>query len=129
MAHRLPSLPYDYRDLEPFIDKRTMVVHHDKHHQAYVDNLNKTLEGYPDLQSKTTMELLSSLDSVPEEIRTAVRNNAGGHTNHSMFWPSMGFRTLASIVNTQFRALHLTFQLNILFSYSRLSRPYNSASS
>ena len=93
MAHHLPSLPYDYRDLEPFIDKRTMVVHHDKHHQAYVDNLNKTLESYPDLQSKTTMELLSNLDSVPEEIRTAVRNNGGGHANHSMFWPSMSFRS------------------------------------
>jgi Fe-Mn family superoxide dismutase len=89
MAHHLPNLPYDYRDLKPFIDKRTMVVHHDKHHQTYVDNLNKTLEGYPDLQSKTTLKLLSSLDSVPEEIRTAVRNNGGGHANHSMFWPCM----------------------------------------
>jgi Fe-Mn family superoxide dismutase len=92
MAHRLPNLPYGYRDLEPHIDKRTMVVHHDMHHQAYVDNLNKALEGYPDLQSKTTVELLRDLDSVPEEIRTAVRNNGGGHANHSMFWPSMGFR-------------------------------------
>ena len=69
-----------------------MKVHHDKHHQAYVDNLNKALEGYPDLQSKTTVELLRDLDSVPEEIRTAVRNNGGGHANHSMFWASMIFR-------------------------------------
>ena len=92
MAHRLPNLPYGYRDLEPHIDKRTMMVHHDKHHQAYVDNLNKALDGYPDLQSKSTMELLSNLDSVPEEIRVPVRNNGGGHANHSMFWPSMSFR-------------------------------------
>ncbi len=91
MTHRLPKLPYGYRDLEPHIDKRTMKVHHGKHHQAYVDNLNKTLEGYPELQSKTTMQLLRDLDSIPEEIRTSVRNNGGGHANHSMFWPSMTF--------------------------------------
>jgi Fe-Mn family superoxide dismutase len=66
-----------------------MVVHHDKHHQAYVDNLNKALEGYSDLKDKLTLELLSDLDSVPEEIRTAVRNNGGGHLNHTMFWNSM----------------------------------------
>jgi Fe-Mn family superoxide dismutase len=66
-----------------------MAVHHDKHHQAYVDNLNKALEGYPDLQDKLTLELLSGLDSIPEDIRTAVRNNGGGHANHSMFWNSL----------------------------------------
>lgn len=86
MTHKLPPLPYDYSTLEPHIDTRTMAVHHDKHHQAYVDNLNRALEGYPESQDKSTLELLTDLDSVPEEIRTAVRNNGGGHLNHTMFW-------------------------------------------
>ncbi len=89
MTHKLPPLPYDYSALEPYIDTRTMAVHHDKHHQAYVNNFNKALEGYPELQKKMTLQLLSDLDSVPEEIRTAVRNNGGGHANHSMFWNSL----------------------------------------
>lgn len=89
MAHKLPRLPYDYSALEPHIDTRTMAVHHDKHHQAYVNNLNKALEGYPELQNKLTLQLLSHLDGVPEEIRTAVRNNGGGHLNHKMFWKSL----------------------------------------
>ena len=89
MTHTLPKLPYDYSALEPHIDTKTMAIHHDKHHQGYVNNLNAALENYPDLQKKTVMELLVDLNSVPEEIRTAVRNNGGGHANHSMFWPSM----------------------------------------
>jgi Fe-Mn family superoxide dismutase len=89
MTHKLPKLPYDFSALEPHIDTRTMAVHHDKHHQAYVDNLNKVLEGYEDLQKMTVVELLRNLDEIPEEIRTAVRNNGGGHANHSMFWPSL----------------------------------------
>ncbi len=89
MAHNLPPLPYDYSALEPHIDTRTMAVHHDKHHQAYVNNLNKALENYPDLAKKMTLELLSDLNSVPKEIRVAVRNNGGGHANHSMFWTNM----------------------------------------
>ena len=89
MTHKLPPLPYENNALEPSIDTRTMAVHHDKHHQAYVTNFNKALEGYPELQKKTTLELLSDLDSVPEAIRTAVRNHGGGHANHSMFWKSM----------------------------------------
>lgn len=89
MAHKLPPLPYDYSALEPHIDTRTMAVHHDKHHQAYVSNLNKALEGYPELQDKLTVHLLADLESVPEEIRTAVRNNGGGHLNHTMFWNGM----------------------------------------
>jgi Fe-Mn family superoxide dismutase len=89
MTHKLPPLNYPNSALEPHIDTRTMAVHHDKHHQAYVDNLNKALEGYPDLQDKLTLELLSGLDSIPEDILTAVRNNGGGHANHSMFWNSM----------------------------------------
>jgi Fe-Mn family superoxide dismutase len=89
MTHKLPPLPYDYSALEPHIDTRTMAVHHDKHHQAYVNNLNKALEDYPELADKMTLELLSDLNSIPEEIRTAVRNHGGGHVNHSMFWSNM----------------------------------------
>ena len=89
MTHRLPDLPYEKSALEPNIDTRTMAIHHDKHHQAYVNNLNQALEGYPDLQDTSTVQLLSDLDSVPEEIRTAVRNNGGGHVCHSMFWQCM----------------------------------------
>ena len=89
MTHKLPPLKYPNNALEPHIDTRTMAIHHDKHHQAYVDNLNKALESYPDLQEKMTLELLHDLDSLPEEIRTAVRNHGGGHANHSMFWKSL----------------------------------------
>jgi len=90
MAHELPSLPYDYAALEPHIDKETMEIHHDKHHATYVKNLNAALEEYPELQSKSAEELIRDLDSVPEDIRTAVRNNGGGHVNHTMFWQIMG---------------------------------------
>jgi len=89
MTHTLPPLPYEHSALEPHIDTRTMAVHHDKHHQAYVNNLNKALENYPGLQNKAPLLLLSDLGSVPEDIRTAVRNHGGGHANHSMFWNSM----------------------------------------
>jgi Fe-Mn family superoxide dismutase len=89
--HKLPPLPYDYSALEPHIDTRTMAVHHDKHHQAYVNNLNKALEGYPELQKKSTLYLLSDLDGIPEEIRLAVRNHGGGHLNHTMFWNSLHY--------------------------------------
>jgi Fe-Mn family superoxide dismutase len=87
--HELPPLPYPYDALAPHIDEQTMRIHHDKHHQAYITNLNTALESYPDLQSKTAEELVKDLGSVPEAIRTAVRNNAGGHVNHTMFWTSM----------------------------------------
>ena len=86
MAHSLPSLPYPSDALEPHIDKQTMEIHHGKHHQAYVTNLNAALEKHPELQSKSVEELLRGINSVPEDIRTAVRNNGGGHWNHSMFW-------------------------------------------
>lgn len=88
--HALPALPYAYDALEPFISKEIMMLHHDKHHAAYVDNLNKALDGHEDLQGKTAEELLADLDALPEEIRMTVRNNAGGHVNHSMFWEIMG---------------------------------------
>lgn len=86
MKHELPQLPYSYDALEPYIDARTMEIHHSKHHQAYVDKLNMALEKYPDLWEKPVEELLRNLDGVPEDIRTAVRNNGGGHYNHSLFW-------------------------------------------
>ena len=93
MAHRLPDLPYPYDALEPYIDSKTMMIHHGKHHQAYVTNLNKALENYPDLQDKTALELILDLDAIPEEIRGAVRNHGGGHVNHTFFWTVMGPRS------------------------------------
>src|SRR5213594_662211 len=90
MAHTLPPLPYAFDALEPHIDKQTMEIHHGKHHNAYVTNLNAALEKHPGLQSKTVEDLLRDLSSVPEDIRTAVRNNGGGHPNHTMFWQIMG---------------------------------------
>ncbi|MBE2182109.1 MAG: superoxide dismutase [Anaerolineae bacterium] len=90
MTFELPALPYASNALEPYIDQQTMEIHHGKHHQAYVTNLNKALENHPDLQSKSIEELLTSLDSLPDAIRNAVRNNGGGHFNHTMFWQIMG---------------------------------------
>jgi len=90
MAHTLPPLPYATDALEPHIDQQTMEIHHGKHHAAYVNNLNAALEKYPELQSKSIDELLKGINTVPEDIRTAVRNNGGGHLNHSMFWQIMG---------------------------------------
>ena len=89
MAHTLPALPYDFGALEPSIDAQTMQIHHDKHHQAYVNNLNAALDKHPELHKKTLEELLRGINTVPEDIRTAVRNNAGGHHNHSLFWTIM----------------------------------------
>ena len=87
--HQLPELPYAASALEPHIDTRTMEIHHGKHHKAYVDNLNKALESAPELAGKAALELIRDLASVPEGIRTAVRNNAGGHVNHTLFWSLM----------------------------------------
>jgi superoxide dismutase, Fe-Mn family len=89
MAHTLPTLPYPHDALEPHIDKMTMEIHHGKHHNAYVTNLNAALEKHPELQSKSVEDLIRAINSVPEDIRTAVRNNGGGHANHSMFWQIM----------------------------------------
>ena len=90
MAHQLPPLPYGYDALEPHIDTLTMQIHHDKHHAAYLNNLNAALEKHPELQATPVEELLADLSRVPEDIRTAVRNNGGGHVNHTMFWEIMG---------------------------------------
>jgi len=89
MTHKLPALPYAHDALEPHIDGRTMEIHHSKHHNAYVTNLNNALDQYADLQSKSLVDLMKDLTTVPSSIRTAVRNNGGGHLNHSMFWTSM----------------------------------------
>lgn len=89
MTFKLPELNYNYDQLEPHIDARTMEIHHTKHHQAYINNLNAALEGHENLKSKSIEEIISDLESVPENIRTAVRNNGGGHQNHSMFWELM----------------------------------------
>ena len=90
MAHEVPPLPYAYNALEPHIDEQTMRIHHDKHHAAYVNNLNAALEKAPELQQKSVEDLVRGINTVPEEIRTAVRNNGGGHVNHTMFWELMG---------------------------------------
>ena len=92
MAHSLPPLPYPTDALEPHIDKQTMEIHHGKHHGAYVNNLNAALDKHPELHKKTLEELLRQINSVPEDIRTTVRNNGGGHHNHSLFWTIMAPR-------------------------------------
>ena len=89
MKHELPKLPYEYTALEPYVDAQTMEIHYSKHHQAYTTNLNAALEKYPELQEKSVRELVEKLDTVPEEIRGAVRNNGGGYLNHTMFWNVM----------------------------------------
>ena len=90
MAYELPALPYAHDALEPHIDARTMEIHHGKHHQAYINNVNGALEGNEELAGKSVEDLVSDLDSIPEDIRGAVRNNGGGHANHSLFWSVMG---------------------------------------
>jgi superoxide dismutase, Fe-Mn family len=109
MAHQLPPLPYDFAALEPHIDAQTMQIHHGKHHQGYVNNLNAALEKHPELQGKTAEDLIRNLSAIPEGIRTAVRNNGGGHANHSMFWKLMGPKAggaptgpLANAINASF---------------------------
>lgn len=89
MTYTLPDLPYAFDALEPYIDEETMHLHHDKHHNTYVTNLNAAIEKHPELGEKTIEELLSDMDAVPTDIKTAVRNNGGGHANHSFFWKIM----------------------------------------
>lgn len=109
MGFELPQLPYAYDALEPYIDKETMTIHHTKHHNTYVTNLNNALEGNEELLSKSVEEVISNLDAVPEASRTAVRNNGGGHANHSLFWqvlaPNAGGEPageLADAINSKF---------------------------
>ena len=89
MAFEVPALPYDYAALEPYIDEATMKLHHDKHHQAYVTNLNGAIEKHPELASKSPEDLIKDLASIPEDVRKVVQNNGGGHVNHTMFWEIM----------------------------------------
>jgi Fe-Mn family superoxide dismutase len=112
MAYELPVLPYAYDALEPTIDEATMHLHHDKHHQAYVNNLNTAIEKHPELGSKSAEALLQDLNAIPEDIRTAVRNNGGGHVNHTQFWETMtpgGSKepsgALLTAINTAFGSL------------------------
>ena len=126
MAYKLPDLPYDNNALEPYIDATTMGIHHGKHHQAYVNNLNAALEGHPDLQEKTALELIMDLDALPEEIRTAVRNNGGGHVNHSLFWTIMDSKgggepsgSLAEKINESFGSFE---EFKSAFSKAALTR-------
>lgn len=109
MPYNLPALPYPANALEPTIDAMTMEIHHGRHHKTYVDNLNKALESTPDLANKPIEDLLKNLNAVPEAVRTAVRNNGGGHANHSMFWEIMGPKAggtpsgdLATAINSTF---------------------------
>jgi Fe-Mn family superoxide dismutase len=107
MIHKLPELQYAYSALEPYIDAQTMEIHHTKHHQTYVDKLNAALEGHEDLQNKSVEDLLRHLESVPESIRSAVRNHGGGHFNHSFFWPMLRKETafsgdVADAINSTF---------------------------
>ena len=96
-AYELAPLPYDYAALEPFIDAETMHLHHDKHHQAYINNVNAALAKYPEWVGKPVDDVLRAIDQVPEDIRTTVRNNAGGHSNHTAFWHLMGPANSAGI--------------------------------
>ena len=112
MSHSLPSLPYDFDALEPHIDSKTMQIHHGKHHQGYVNKLNAALEGHQGLLSKSVADLISDLNALPESVRTAVRNNGGGHANHSLFWkvlsPSGGGEPsgeLADAINSAFGSI------------------------
>ena len=111
MAFTVPPLPYAFDALEPYIDKQTMEIHHDKHHGAYVTNLNKALESAPDLQSKTVEELLANNCAIvkDEKIRTAVRNNGGGHINHSMFWQIMAPKAGGNPSGNVAQAINSTF--------------------
>jgi len=109
--YTLPQLPYSYDALEPYIDKMTMEIHHTKHHQAYINNLNSALEKYPEWQNVELEEILKNLNQLPEEIRTAVRNNGGGHYNHSLFWEIMKPPTQTNAEFTQNQADSILFKV------------------
>jgi len=109
MAYELPPLPYPFAALEPYIDAKTMEIHHDKHHQAYITNANNALKDYPELAAKPVEELLANLGAVPEAIRTPVRNNAGGHANHSFFWKILGPQAGGSPKGKLAEAINSTF--------------------
>lgn len=109
MAYELPPLPYSNDALEPHIDAKTMEIHHDKHHKAYVDNVNKAIAGKADLEAKTVEQLIGNLDAVPADIRGVVRNNGGGHANHSMFWKLLSSKGGGSPTGPLAEAIAATF--------------------
>jgi superoxide dismutase, Fe-Mn family len=109
MAYELPPLPYPSNALEPHIDAKTMEIHHDKHHQAYITNANKALEDHPDLAAKPVDELLADLNKIPEAVRTVLRNNAGGHSNHTFFWKILGPNAGGSPKGKLAEAINSTF--------------------
>lgn len=109
MPHTLPTLPYAFSALEPHIDAKTMEIHFTKHHQAYIDNLNKALEKHPELQEKSIEELVADLEMIPEDIRTAVRNHGGGHLNHSFFWQMLAPATSAEPQGALLEAMNKAF--------------------
>jgi len=109
MAFTLPPLPYPANALEPYIDAKTMEIHHGKHHQAYINNANAKLEAHPALASKSAEEIISNLAAVPEDIRTVIRNNAGGHANHSLFWTILAPHTGAEPTGELAAAIDSTF--------------------
>ncbi|MAG47134.1 superoxide dismutase [archaeon] len=109
MTHTLPELGYEYNALEPHFDEKTMIIHHTKHHQTYIDKLNAALENNEELKSKDVIELLKDLNSIPEDIRTAIRNHGGGHFNHSFWWPMLKRDTqckgeILEAINTKFES-------------------------
>jgi Fe-Mn family superoxide dismutase len=124
MVHTLAPLPYDYAALEPHIDAQTMQLHHDKHHAAYVNNLNAALESYPELQRHPAEELLTKLDELPETIRATVRNNAGGHVNHTSFWKSMSPNSGGQPTGAIAKAIEETFG-----SFDTFKQRFNEAGS
>ena len=109
MAYTLPALPYPYNALEPHIDARTMEIHHTKHHQAYINNVNNALKGKADLENKSVEDLIADLNAVPEDIRNVVRNNGGGHANHSLFWTVIGPQCGGAPVGKVAAAINQTF--------------------
>ena len=109
MAYTLPTLTYPYNALEPYIDARTMEIHHTKHHQAYINNVNNAIKGKADLESKSVEELIANLNAVPEDIRNVVRNNGGGHANHTFFWTIIGPKAGGAPVGNIAAAIDLAF--------------------
>src|SRR3954465_10668393 len=109
MAYELPKLAYPYNALEPHIDARTMEIHHTKHHQTYITNVNNALKDHPELASKSVEDLIANLNAVPEDIRTIVRNNGGGHANHSFFWKIMGPKAGGAPVGKVAEAINAAF--------------------
>ena len=119
VAYELAPLPYDYAALEPFIDAQTMKLHHDKHHQTYITNVNAALANHPDLAAKSADDLISDLNAVPEDIRTVVRNNGGGHSNHTMFWKIMDRPSPAAAVTRLARSPSRSRRISAILRPSR----------